>query len=168
MKVTSAQANKMLKEFNEEKSYWLEKEKDSRFYIVTVGEDPVIPKYDYHQVSDKIRQIDEKTIILKHALNMSNLTDEISFCDKRMTIDAALIRMAQLSKRKDFLDTMRKHPEKKRIVDRYNSTPDPEYECVNYDISAVELDYEKVSRELSELQMALDAHNHSVMFEVEI
>lgn len=168
MKVTSAQANKMLKQFNEEKEYWLDKEDDSRFYVVTTGEEPVIPNYDYRQVSDKIREIDEKTIKLKHALNVSNMTDEISFCNKKMTIDASLIRMAQLSKRKSVLDTMRKHPEKKRYVDRYSSSPSPEYECVNYDISAAEADYARVSEELSELQMALDEHNHSVFFEVDL
>lgn len=168
MKVTSAQANKMLKQLNEEKAFWSGKELEGRFYIVSTGEEPIIPEYDYEKVRDKIQEIDEKVISLKHALNISNLTDTITFSGKTMTIDMALIRMAQLSNRKSFLDTMRKHPEKKRILDHYRTTPHSEYEHINYDISVVEEDYAKVDEELSSLQIALDNHNHTVMMDVDI
>lgn len=168
MKITSAQANKLLKQLNEEKTYWTEKEHESRFYIVSTGEEAIIPSYDYEGIRDKITEIDDKTVALKHAINLNNITNEISFAGKTMTIDMALIRMAQLSNRKGVLDTMRKHPEKKRVEDHYRTTPHSEYEFVNYDISAVEKDYALVDKELRELQIALDEHNHSVMLDIDV
>ena len=168
MRMTSAQANKMLKQLNEEKTYWVEKEHEARFYIVSTGEEAIIPEYDYEGIRDKIAEIDEKTIALKHAINRNNIDREISFAGKTMTIDMALIRMAQLSNRKGFLDTMRKHPEKKRVVDHYKTTPHSEYEFINYDISTIEKDYAAVDQELSSLQIALDDHNHSVMLDIDI
>ena len=43
MKVTSAYANKMLKKLNEEKDYWMNKEKESMLYTASADEEPVIP-----------------------------------------------------------------------------------------------------------------------------
>ena len=47
MKMTSAYANKLLKSLADEKSYWEAKEATSRTYVAAVGEEPVIPEYDY-------------------------------------------------------------------------------------------------------------------------
>lgn len=51
MKITSAYANKLLKSLADEKSYWEAQEASSRTYVAAVGEEPVIPKYDYSAVS---------------------------------------------------------------------------------------------------------------------
>ena len=47
MKVTSAYANKMLKKLQEEKDYWVNREKESMLYTVAMDEEPVIPDYDW-------------------------------------------------------------------------------------------------------------------------
>ena len=61
MKITSAYANKLLKSLTDEKSYWEAKEAASRTYVAAVGEEPVIPEYDYTDVSATLKEIDRKT-----------------------------------------------------------------------------------------------------------
>ena len=58
MKMTSAYANKLLKSLTDEKSYWEAKEAASRTYVAAVGEEPVIPEYDYTDVSATLKEID--------------------------------------------------------------------------------------------------------------
>ena len=67
MKMTSAYANKLLKNLADEKSYWEAKEAASRTYVATVGEEPVIPDYDYSTVSATLKEIDRKTVIIKRS-----------------------------------------------------------------------------------------------------
>ena len=56
MKITSAYANKLLKSLADEKSYWEAQEASSRTYVAAVGEEPVIPKYDYSAVSETLKR----------------------------------------------------------------------------------------------------------------
>ena len=72
MKITSAYANKLLKSLTDEKSYWEAQEAASRTYVAAVGEEPVIPKYDYSAISETLKEIDRKAVIIKHALNLAN------------------------------------------------------------------------------------------------
>ena len=79
MKITSAYANKLLKSLTDEKSYWEAKEAASRTYVAAVGEEPVIPEYDYTDVSATLKEIDRKTVI--NALNLANATAKIPVGD---------------------------------------------------------------------------------------
>ena len=108
-KMTSAYANKVLKKLTEDKEYWLKKENDGSTYVAAVDEEPVIPDYDYSTVAAEIEAIDDRIMKIKHAINVNNVTNRIEVGDAGMTIDEILVRMAQLNKRKSFLDTLRKH-----------------------------------------------------------
>jgi hypothetical protein len=44
----------------------------------------------------------------------------------------------------------------------------PEYRYVNYDLDLVKQEYERVSQNVMELQMALDQYNQTVQFEVDL
>ena len=59
--ITSACANKMLRSLEDEKSYWVEKEELSSTYVAAVGEEPVIPEYDYAEVSRSSRLVQRNT-----------------------------------------------------------------------------------------------------------
>ena len=52
--------NKMLRNLEEEKAYWLNKEAVSSTYVASTDEEPVIPEYDYSTVASIIAEIDEK------------------------------------------------------------------------------------------------------------
>ena len=167
VKMTSAYANKVLKKLTEDKEYWLKKENDGSTYVAAVDEEPVIPDYDYSTVAAEIEAIDDKIMKIKHAINVTN---RIEVGDAGMTIDEILVRMAQLNKRKSFLDTLRKQAPKTRIdsgVFNARKTA-PEYEYINYDLELVKSDYERIDAEIAQMQIALDKYNQTFEFEVEV
>lgn len=170
VRMTSSYANKILRKLNEDKEFWRTKENESCTYIAALDEEPVIPEYDYSKVAESIEEIDKKIIKIKHAINLANLTSRIKVGQTFMTVDEILIRMAQLNKRKDFLDKLRKQEPKVRIsAGIYSSRKAaPEYRYINYDLETVKKDYARVDEELGEIQMALDKHNQTFEFEVDI
>ena len=168
MKVTSASANKMIRKLNEDKDFWLNKERNSCVYTVATEEEPVIPDYSYPEVSQKIAEIDEKILSIRHALNVNNASNQIQVGERTMTVDMILIRMAQLNNRKYLLDTMRKREPKTRLeAHQYSQKKTAiEYEYINYDLDEVKADYEKTDAEIEALQLALDKYNQTVEIEI--
>ena len=169
-KMTSAYANKMLRKLNEDKEFWRSKESEGCMYVAALDEEPVIPDYDYTEVAQHIAEIDAQIVKIKHAINVSNCTNEIVVGDTSMTIDALLVTMAQLNKRKAILDSMRKQQPKARINSGlYNARKTaPEYQYINYDLDLVKKEYEKIDAEVSAMQIALDKYNQTVEFDVDI
>ena len=169
-KMTSAYANKMIRTLEEEKALLLSKESDSCTYVAQVGEEPVIPEYDYAEVYGAIAAIDEKIAIIKHALNLSNAQAQIPVGDTVMSVDTILIRMTQLNRRKAVLEEMRRRLPKARVEMRgyYGRNATPEYVYANYDVELAKQDYEILSRTIIDMQMALDQYNQTVQFDVDI
>lgn len=169
MKMTSAYANKLLKQFNEEKEFWNNKERQSCVYTAAVGETPVVPSYDFLKVSETIKELDEKISKIKHAINLANVTNEVQVGERSLSIDSVLVEMAQLNKRKEFLDYLRKQEPKMRKEAGFaarNSAP--EYQYINYDLELVKKEYEAVAACIMEMQLALDCYNQTVEFDVEL
>ena len=166
--VTSAAANKILRELEEEKTYWRNVEISSCTYKAALNEEPVVPEYDYTEVSGVIAEIDRKVRKIKHALNVHNALAAIPVDEEILSVDEILIRMAQLTNRKSFLDTLRKKQHKTRIAVSTFRNPSPEYEYTNYDMYEVKTDYKKAADQLTNLQMALDRFNQTVEFEISV
>lgn len=169
-KMTSAYANKVLRKLNEDKDYWCAKEREGAVYIAALDEEPVIPDYNYSEVKTMIEEIDEKIVKIKHAVNLANLNSSVAVGDKMMTVDLILIRMTQLNRRKHTLDSMRKEQPKTRIgaVSYSARKTAPEYRFINYDLDEVKADYERIDKEIAEMQIALDKYNQTFEFEVDI
>ena len=87
-----------------------------------------------------------------------------------MSVDSILVRMAQLNSRKATLDAMRKCLPKMRESSHAFSSRNavPEYRYTNYDPELVKQDYERISGEIMEMQIALDLYNQTVLFDVDI
>ena len=170
MKITSAYANKMLKSLTEDKDYWASKELSSNTYVAAVGEEPVIPDYDYAAVAATIEKIDQKIVKIKHALNLANATAKIMVGNTEMSVDSILVRMAQLNKRKAVLDDMRKRLPKTRVYGSAFSSSGsaPEYKYINYDPELIRQEYDRISNTIMDMQIALDRYNQTVLFEVDI
>lgn len=167
--MTSAYASKMLKSLEEDKVYWTNREAASSTYVVAVNEEPVIPEYDYEEVAATIADLDRKIAIIKHALNVNNATAKVQVGCEEMSIDTILIKMAQLNNRKAVLDYMRKKLPKARETQTFASrNAVPEYRYINYDLDLIKQEYERVSRTIMDMQMALDKYNQTVQFEVDI
>ncbi len=169
-KMTSAYANKMLRKLNEDKGFWLSKEEEGYLYVAALDEEPVIPEYDYEEVSRNVSEIDAKIVKIKHAINVANCTNEIEVNDTKMTADTILVKMAQLNRRKTTLDVMRKQQPKSRIRSVAYSARKmaPEYQYINYDLDLIKREYEKIDAEVSAMQIALDRYNQTVEFDVDI
>lgn len=167
--MTSAYANKMIRSLEEEKIYWETLEADSRTYVAANDEEPVIPEYDFSQVAATLAQLDEKIAVLRHAVNLANTTAQVPVGEEVFSVDTILIKMAQLNRRKNNLDIMRKMLPKTRESGGYAVRKAvPEYCYINFDLDLVKQEYERVSATIMEMQMALDKYNQTVTFEVDI
>ena len=162
--VTSAVANKLLKTLSEEKEYLLALERDSSVYVLADGEKTAPPVYNYDEVQAKIDAIDTKVRNIKHAINVFNTTTVLDKID--ITIDEALVEMAQLTRKKEKLDMMRKRLPKTRVSNYRNSNV-IEYQYVNYDLEKVQKDYSEVCERITEIQVALDLANQTKIFVIE-
>ena len=169
-RMTSAYANKMLKKLSDDKAYILSNEADASTYTATVEEEPVIPEYDYEKTARDLEEIDEKTVRIKHAINLANATNLITVGDRQMNADMILVRMAQLNNRLEKLDRMRKRLPKERVESLYSRKAStlPEYNYANYDIEQARKDYEAMSKTVLDMQMALDKYNQTVEFDVDV
>ena len=65
--MTSAYANKMLRKLNDDKEFWRAKEEEGSIYMATIDEEPVVPEYDYSEVSKNIAEIDDRDGNFGHA-----------------------------------------------------------------------------------------------------
>ena len=166
MLMTSSAINKKIRNLEDEKQLLLGKEKQSCTYIQTEGYVPIIPHYDFAETETKLMEIDEQVRKLKHALNKMNSTTKLKNFD--MTIDEALVYMAQLNKRKDTLDEFRQRMPAKRIKSHgYGESSNlVEYEKVNYDITAVSAKYLEIQDVVNRLQMDIDYINQTVEIEI--
>lgn len=168
-KMTSAYANKLIKQLTEEKSYWSSKEREGYVYKVATDEEPFVPDYDYEAVSAIMEEIDTKVRIIKHAINLNNIINQVQVGEELMTIDSILVKMSQLNNRKMMLDMMRKLPEKSRVnLSVFGKNMAQEYQYVNFDLEKVKADFEKISDEIMAMQIALDKYNQTFEFEVDI
>lgn len=169
MKITSAEANKLLKKLNDEYAALLNRELRSKEFNAAMGEDveSVRPEYDYGEVQTSLKLLEAKIRRVKHALNIFNTTSVVEGFD--MTVDEMLIYIPQLTKRKAKLADMNSKLPKERVADTFGRSGSIiDYVYTNYDLDKVREDYEAVTDELSRAQLALDILNNSAQIEVEI
>ena len=165
MKVTSAEANKMIKQIRDEITYWkIQEQNSSRFIAATIENvEDVRPVYSYAEVTRKLDNCDERIRKIKHALNIFNSTTVVDGFD--MTIDEMLVYLPQLSDQLTRLAHLMMKPEKERIMDS-GRTSIIEYEYANYDCEVVKKDYDEVSALRMRALTALDVTNNTVQFDI--
>lgn len=102
MEFTSASANKYLRRLQDEKDRLLRTEQEVSTYVLAEGEAAEPPAYDYGAVREKVAQIDGQARAIRHALHRFNMKTVLP--ERGITIDEALILLAQLSWRKERLN----------------------------------------------------------------
>lgn len=167
MKMTSAEANKLLRKLHDDHSALERMETESRTFVAATTEklEDARPEYDYTVVQEKLAELEDKARHVKHAINLFNISQAID--GSGMTIDQALVYIPQLSERKRKLSIMRAAQRKRRNVSTKSSNL-IEYTYTNYDIEQAEADYQSASDELARVQNALDLINSTVQFEIDI
>lgn len=165
MLYTSAEAAKLLRKLNDDKEILERMEAQSNTFTASLGEDieSVRPSYNYFEVNEKIKELDQKIRHVKHKINSFNISAIVPEFD--MTVDQILIYIPQLTRLKAKLNSMQNRLPKQR-EGNYNNIID--YRYINYNLDAVKEDYIKISDELARAQTALDVLNNSVRFEIDI
>ena len=169
MKFTSAQANKLLKKLNETQNAILKKEGMSKEFLASLGEDIecIRPIYNFTETNKEVNTLNEQIRKVKHAINVFNVQTVIPEFD--ITIDEALVLIPQLTQLKAKLSSMKDKLPKMREQGAYSRNNSiVEYRYLNYDVAEVELEFEKVSENLTKLQTALDIVNTTCTIEIEI
>lgn len=170
MKMTSAYANKLLKQLDEEKVFLQSMEKSGCFFIAVSKDNRPDTDYNYAETEKRLEEITDRIVKIKHAISLSNITTSLTVGDEVMTVDEILVRMAQLNKRKNVLDSLRKMRDGERqprgVLDLNGGGP--EYKFLAFSIKEVREDYSRISREIMQMQLALDRHNQLDEFEVDV
>ena len=167
MKLTSAEANKMIRALRDQHRLLLLQEENVVSFIAATTEDveEVRPSYSYEETAAKYDEIERKIRKIKHALNVFNATTAVDGFD--MTIDEMLVFLPQATDRLRKLADMLAKPEKSRAQNT-GRTSIIEYEYLNYDPQKVQQDYDALMDLKSRALTALDVVNNTVPFEVEI
>lgn len=169
MKMTSAQAAKLLRQWNESLKALQRREENTKTFLASLGEDleSVRPEYDYAAMQTEQAAIEANIRKLKHTLNVFNTTTVIP--EFEMTIDQMLIYLPQLTNRLEKLSRMKELLPKQRENALYSrNSAIIDYRYANYDIQTVEKDYEVLAETLAKAQTALDYINNTVLLEVDL
>ena len=152
MKMTSAQAAKLLRQWNESLKALQRREENTKTFLASLGEDieSVRPEYDYAAMQAEQAAMEANIRKLKHTLNVFNTTTIIP--EFEMTIDQMLIYLPQLTNRLEKLSRMKELLPKQRENALYNrNAAIIDYRYANYDIQTVEKDYEVLAETLAKV-----------------
>lgn len=162
MKVTSALANKIVKQLEMKKSDILNDQKRNAFYEKFPDEESVeIPYYNFNETQNEIEKIDNSIMEIKHCINVFNSTTKVNNMD--MTIDKVLVRMAQLNNHLN--DVTRMANSKKKSVSSAFSSKDS-FVFINYELSDASAYVDKLRKEIMDIQLNLDTTNMSIAFDI--
>lgn len=166
MKVTSAEAAKILRKYNDDYASLCGMEEQSKSFVAAVGEDieTVRPQYDFLDTQKRKEELEAKIRRLKHEINTFNLATKVPGLD--MTIDEVLVLIPQLSRKQSVLYNMKTVLPKTREEVRGVRSSIIDYRYANYDIAEAEKEYDRVSELLAKAQTALDTVNTTVPFEI--
>ena len=160
MELTSARINKLIKAIDAEKQALLVVDERDSTYTFCNGEIPVRPNYDFNTVSDRIAVLNERVMLLRHALNAFNVSHALP-CG--YTIDKAIVRMSQLECEKKRLTKRASAPITERVRG-YNAI-NPDYTAINYELKEAKSSLNDVCKEIASLQLELDSENCTVPIE---
>ena len=167
MKMTSAEANKMIKQLRDQYRLLESQERNLISFVAATTEnvEEVRPAYSYEDTAAKYDEIERKIRRIKHALNIFNATTVPEGLD--MTIDELLVFLPQATERLRKLSGMLSQPPKFR-AENTGRTSIIEYEYLNYDLESVQKDYDALLEFKNKALTALDVANNTVLFEADI
>ncbi len=167
MKLTSAEAAKVLRKMNDDLNDLWSRESMSQSFVAAVSEnvEDVRPEYDFAKTRAEEAVLSEKIRKLKHAINVFNSTTVIP--EWNITIDEMLVLIPQLTRKRDRLSMMKNRLPKERVEAGMRTASNIiDYRYANYDIAAAQAEYDEASDRLAKAQTALDLVNSTVTFEV--
>lgn len=166
MKLTSAEAAKLLKRMKGDYEDLLLQERLSREFIAATSEnvEECRPAYHFAETQAQLADMAGEIRKLKHALNIFNTTTIVPGFD--MTIDEMLVYIPQLNEQRSKFYSMKNRLQRQRMD--HCQTDVIDYRYMNYDIAEAARAFAKAQAELTRAQLALDKVNTTVTFEFEM
>ena len=166
MRVTSAEANKMLKQLKEEEATLKTNAEKSATFSAAAGEniEELRPEFNYEEYMEKWLSLETRIRDLKHKINLFNSTTEVP--GLKMTIDQVLIYIPFLTAVKREASEMMSRLPRERKDGRYSMSNVIDYTITNYPIEKAAETFKWASDELNKAQLALDEINTSKLFEI--
>lgn len=164
MKLTCDSASKLVKQLSMERNKLISQEQELCTYSYLQGEEPFQPEYDFQATQQKLDELTQQIITLKHAINQFNVSTQLPGLD--LTVDAALVKMAILSQNKVRLESMRRLLPKTRSLAPGGKAS--EFCVRNFESQDAEAAYQRVSEELIAIQQGLNKVNLTEYFEVSL
>lgn len=160
--MTSAAAMKQLKELQLRRRQILEEEKATCSFVAATTEDinAVRPEYNFEFTQLDLNVVESNIRELKHRISVFNTTYLVP--ELGMTIDQVLVAMPMLSERVNTLRRMAGSQEKRRASAYGSRSNLIEYEYINYSRDQVREEYDKLSKDLADMQIALDRANTTI------
>ena len=157
--MTSAQAMKQLKELQLKRRQILAEEQETCKFVAATTEDleAVRPDYNFQFVQLDLDVVERNIRELKHRFSVFNCTYMIP--ELGMTIDQVLVALPMLSERVNTLRRMAGTQERRRASAYGSRSNLIEYEYINYSRDQVREEYDKLSKDLADMQIALDKAN---------
>ncbi|MBQ6661133.1 MAG: hypothetical protein IJM57_06895 [Lachnospiraceae bacterium] len=169
MVLTSAEAAKVLRKYNDDLAALHSRESMSQLFVAAISEDveSVRPEYDFEQTRAAEAELETKIRKLKHAINVFNSTTVIP--EWNITIDEMLILIPQLRNKRDRLFMMKNRLPKERVEAGMRTASNIiDYRYANYDIDAAQAAYDEASDSLAKAQTALDLVNSTAKITLDI
>ncbi len=164
---TSASAAKFIKRLESEKARLVSLEGKNSTYVLAQGEECDPPAYDYRETVERIDGLDETIRRIRHALHLFNAQAMIP--DEGITVDEALIKLAQMNSKLRRLERLREIEPKTRLESgMFGGKGMIEYQYASFDTKEAFADYEELYRRISDLQLGLDLVNQTETFTVEL
>ena len=168
MKLTSSEANKLLKKLAEKKRSIVDLEMKCSYFVASIDEnvDEVRPKYNFEETQKEIKQLDDMIVRLKHAINLFNTKTTITVDGEKYTIDQVLVKLPQLNESLKRYYSMKNRLPKERVKNLVRSSSVIEYDYTNYDIEDAEKAFNKTNDLITKFQLALNEVNATKTLEV--
>lgn len=166
MQITSNEANKLLKNLRSEISSLLSIESQSQSFVAATTEniEDARPEYNFAETQAKISELQAKTRLIKHTINVFNTTTTLPGLD--YTIDEALVALPQLTSTVHKLSRMMQELPKSRTGGSVAGLI--QYKYINYSLDEAKNEYNKLNDLVSKIQTSLDTVNNTIKFELPI
>lgn len=164
MFVNSDTANKLAKNLSMEINRINQHENDSLTYGHAPDETPIVPEYNFLETHKLLEKKNQELAHIRHAIANFNQNTTINVAGKIWTIDEALAQMRYLQNRKTKLNDMLTIQEKSRTAGFGNRQPEIIHR--NFDRTEVQTAYDNITKQLMELQSAVNTANLIQNFEI--
>lgn len=165
MRITSDEANKILKKLDDEKRILFQDIDNRATFIASVSEDAekLRPEFNFVDALKKIDEIDAKMLKIKSARAKFNTEMHLT---SGLNIGEALVRMSILNNR---IGTYRKYAiMQEKARNNFSNNKEIEYIYTNFNHEDAVKKYQSVQAEVLEIQRELNVLNATELFDVDV